>query len=175
VIQLNIGLEKGSTIASRQLMDYKYFSLPQLLHTEDRMSMAVSTEMRVPFLDVEFVETVLPLSIGCKLKNGWTKYIFRKSMEQYLPSTITWRKDKQNFGNAQGELLKGFLSEEIKNNYFSSDSLIFKKQIMNRNRLMKTFGKYINQPVNKGLVAYKEIFAPISLEIWLRKFENYIV
>ena len=175
VIQLNIGLEKGATIASRQLMDYKYFSLPQLLHTEDRMSMAVSTEMRVPFLDVEFVETVLPLSIECKLKNGWTKYIFRKSMEQYLPSTITWRKDKQNFGNAQGELLKGFLSEEIRNNYFSSDSLIFKKQIMKRNRLMKTFGKYINQPVNKGLVAYREIFAPISLEIWLRKFENYIV
>ena len=37
-----------------------------------------------------------------------------------------------------------------------------------------TYENYINQPINKGLVAYKEIFAPISLEIWLRKFENYI-
>jgi len=174
VINLNIGLEKGSTITSRQLMDFKYFSLPQLLHTEDRMSMAVSTEMRVPFLDFEFVETVFPLSVDNKLKNGWTKYIFRKSMEEFLPPAITWRKDKQNFGNSQGELLKGPLSKEIRSNYFSSDSLIFKKEIMKQSELMRTFDKYINQPVNKGLVAYKEIFAPISLEIWLRKFENYI-
>jgi len=173
-INLKIGLEKGATIFSRQLMDLKYFSLPQLLHTEDRMSMALSTEMRVPFLDFKFVETILPLSENNKLNNGWTKYIFRKSMEKFLPSEITWRKDKQNFGNSQGELLKGPLSKEIRNNYFSPDSLIFKKEIMRRSELIKTFEKYINQPVNKGFVSYKEIFAPISLEIWLRKFENFI-
>ena len=174
VFSLNIGLEKGTTITSRQLMDLKYFSLPQLLHTEDRMSMALSTEMRVPFLDFKFVETILPLNVDTKLKNGWTKYIFRKSMEEFLPSEITWRKDKQNFGNAQGELLKGSLSNKIRKNYFSSDSLIFKKEIIKRSELLKTYENYINQPINKGLVAYKEIFAPISLEIWLRKFENYI-
>ena len=173
-VDLKIGLEKGANIISRQLMDLKYFSLPQLLHTEDRMSMALSAEMRVPFLDFEFVETILPLNIDSKLKKGWTKYIFRKSMEKFLPSEITWRKDKQNFGNSQGELLKGSLSREIRNNYFSDDSLIFKKKIMRQSELIKTFEKYINQPVNKGLVSYKEIFAPISLEIWLRKFENYI-
>ncbi len=174
VVSLNIGLGKETTITSRQLMDLKYFSLPQILHTEDRMSMALSTEIRVPFLDFEFVETILPLNVDIKLRNGWTKYIFRKSMEEFLPSEITWRKDKQNFGNAQGELLKGPISNEIRNNYFSSDSLIFKKEIMKQSRLIKTFEKYINQPENKGVVAYKEIFAPISLEIWLRKFENYI-
>ena len=155
-------------------MDLKYFSLPQLLHTEDRMSMAVSTEMRIPFLDFNFVEAVLPLSTDYKLRKGWTKYIFRKSMEKYLPSEITWRKDKQNFGNSQGELLKGIHSKEIKNNYFSEHSLIFEKEIMEKNGLVKTFDKYINQSDNKGLVAYKQIFAPISLEIWLRKFENFI-
>ena len=174
IIPLNIGLKKGHDILSRQLMDFQYFSLPQLLHTEDRMSMAASTEMRVPFLDYELVETVLPLCASNKLKNGWTKYIFGKSMEDFLPSAITWRKDKQNFGNAQGELLKGPLSKHIISNYFSSDSLIFKNKIMKQSGLIKTFKKYVNQKGNKGAVAYKEIFAPISLEIWLRKFENYI-
>ena len=87
-INLKIGLEKGGTIISRQLMDLKYFSLPQLLHTEDRMSMALSTEMRVPFLDFEFVEAILPLGVGTKLKNGWNKYVFRKSMEKFLPPEI---------------------------------------------------------------------------------------
>ena len=95
-------------------------------------------------------------------------------MEKFLPAEIAWRKDKQNFGNSQGELLKGPLSKEIRNNYFSPDSLIFKKGIMRQSELIKTFDKYINQSQNKGLIAYKEIFAPISLEIWLRKFENYI-
>ena len=155
-------------------MDLKYFSLPQLLHTEDRMSMALSTEMRVPFLDFELVENILPLSVDSKLKNGWTKYVFRKSMENFLPSDIVWRRDKQNFGNAQGELLKGSLSKEIRSNYFSPDSLIFKKEIMRQSELIKIYEKYISQPANRGLVSYKEIFAPISLEIWLRKFENYI-
>ena len=95
-------------------------------------------------------------------------------MEEFLPPEITWRKDKQNFGNSQGDLLKGPISKEIKSNYFSSDSLIFKKEIIKRKRLIKMYNKYISQSDNKGIVAYKEIFAPISLEIWLRKFENYI-
>ena len=66
----------------------------------------------------EILNKVAKTNIDTKLNNGWTKYIFRKSMEGFLPSEIIWRKDKQNFGNAQGELLKGSLSKEIRSNYF---------------------------------------------------------
>ena len=96
------------------------------------------------------------------------------AISNVLPSDIVWRRDKQNFGNAQGELLKGSLSKEIISNYFAPDSLIFKKEIMRQTELIKIYEKYVSQSLNKGLVSYKEIFAPISLEIWLRKFENYI-
>ena len=34
------------------------------------------------------------------------------------------------------------ISKEIKSNYFSSDSLIFKKEIIKRKRLIKMYNKY---------------------------------
>ena len=174
VVMLNLGLEKKSTILSRQIKDFKNFSIPQLLHTEDRMSMANSSEIRAPFLDYKFIEDVLPLHVDYKLHRGWTKFIFRKAMENFLPKEIVWRKDKQNFGNGQGEILKHKLKAEIVNDYFSNDSFIFKKNIINRKKMINLFQRYSNNKASKGIISYKEIFAPISLEIWLRKFERYI-
>ena len=173
-VMLNLGLEKNSSILYRQIKDFNSFSIPQLLHTEDRMSMANSSEIRAPFLDYHLIENILPLSVNYKLSQGWTKFIFRKAMEDFLPKEIVWRKDKQNFGNGQGELLKSKLKNEIIDDYFSSDSFIFKNNIINRKKLLSLFYKYSRTKSNKGSISYKEIFAPISLEIWLRKFERYI-
>ncbi len=172
--RLNLGMNKSQSIYERQIKDFTSLSLPQLLHTEDRMSMANSTEMRVPFLDYRLVNAILPLKTDLKLSNGWTKYIFRKAMEPYLPKKITWRKDKQNFGNAQGEILKNTLKRPIIDQYLSKNSLIFEKKIFNRKSLMQTFEKYSNQRKNKGLISYREAFSPVSLEIWLRKYESFI-
>ena len=169
-----MGIAEGKTITNRQIDDFTMYSLPQILHTEDRMSMAESSEVRAPFLDYRLVEKLIPMKIENKISNGWTKYLLRLAMKPFMPSEITWRKDKQNFGNSQGELLKGKLKNEIMNDYFSKKSLIFETEIFDRKNLINVYNKYSKQSVNTGHIAYKEIFSSISLEIWLRKYINYI-
>lgn len=73
------------------------FGLQDLLRYEDRNSMAYSIESRVPFLDHRLVEFSIALQNDWKIKNGWTKYILRKTAEPQLNKEVVWRKDKMGF------------------------------------------------------------------------------
>jgi asparagine synthase (glutamine-hydrolysing) len=169
-----VGLLPGMTVQQRQILDLETYSVPALVHYEDRMSMAWSREIRVPFLDYRLIETLIPLSPKLKLHNGWTKYIFRKAMEPYLPQTIAWRKDKQGFINPESEWLKNELKPGVLD-YFREDSLIFKNQLVNHKNLHKKYKVYCQQKAGEGRIWFKDIFNCLALEVWLRKFESYIL
>jgi asparagine synthase (glutamine-hydrolysing) len=67
-------------------------SLPDDMLTKvDRMSMAHSLEVRVPFLDHEFVEYVATVPAETRFRFWRTKWLLRKAMEPYLPKAIIWR------------------------------------------------------------------------------------
>ncbi len=170
---LQVGLPSGVTVQDRQMFDLERFSLPVVAQYEDRMSMAWSREVRHPFLDHRLIETFIPLPMEHKLNHGWTKYIFRKALEVYLPKEIVWRKDKQGFINPQSEWLKRELRERTLS-YFGEDSLIFTYGIIDRNRLLKKYDYFCRQAPGKGSIWYKDIFNPLALEIWLRRFAKYI-
>lgn len=68
--------------------------LTELLRYADRNSMALSREVRLPFLSHKLVEFVFSLPDEYKLNNGWTKFVLRKSMNKILPESICWRSDK---------------------------------------------------------------------------------
>ncbi len=72
--------------------------IPQLLHFEDRNSMAWSVESRVPFLHVDVVEFALSLPEHYLLGNdGVTKKVFREAMRGLVPDAILNRTDKIGF------------------------------------------------------------------------------
>ena len=72
--------------------------LPELLLMRvDKMSMAVSLECRVPFLDHKFVELALSIPESVKIRNGRPKYILRKAVRGLIPDEVIDRK-KQGFG-----------------------------------------------------------------------------
>lgn len=73
------------------------YQLPHLLKYEDKNSMAFSIESRLPFLDYRLLEFALSIPTEYKIKNGWSKYILRKSMEHKLNNEILWRKNKFGF------------------------------------------------------------------------------
>lgn len=71
--------------------------LPSLLHLEDRASMALSIESRVPLLDhriVEFLSTVPPEQ---KIRGLVPKRLLRQTASKLLPPEVWERKDKCNF------------------------------------------------------------------------------
>ena len=85
-----------------KLNDMLYYNtlqlgLEELLRYADRNSMAFSREVRLPFLSHELVEFIFSLPSSCKIKEGNTKWLLRKTMDQRLPSPIVWRKDKIGF------------------------------------------------------------------------------
>jgi asparagine synthase (glutamine-hydrolysing) len=169
---LPLGLGTGS-LADRQMLDIRRYSVPALCHYEDRMSMALSREIRLPFLESRLTDLLLRAPDDYKLRGGWTKYALRKAMESMLPPEICWRKDKQGFSNPQGEWLKQELREPVLD-AFSADSLISRKGIIKSDVLLRRYKRYCRQPADRGTIWYREIFAPFSLELWMRRYEAWI-
>jgi len=71
--------------------------LPGLLHLEDRASMAVSIESRVPLLDYRILEYLATVPQEQKVKNLTPKYLLREVASTLLPQSIVARKDKKPF------------------------------------------------------------------------------
>ncbi len=78
-------------------LDMKTF-LPCLnLAYTDKMSMAASAEVRVPFLDDEVVDLAGRIPPQLKLRRTQRKYVLKRAMEGVLPDEIIWR-PKAGFG-----------------------------------------------------------------------------
>ncbi len=73
------------------------FGLEELLRYADRNAMAHGREVRLPFLSHQLVEFVFSLPAQHKIRNGFTKYLLRQSIDKLLPQSIVWRKDKVGF------------------------------------------------------------------------------
>nr|WP_278986420.1 asparagine synthase (glutamine-hydrolyzing) [Plesiomonas shigelloides] len=167
-----LGIKKNQTLSERQFEDISMYSVPYLTHYEDRMSMAWAREIRLPFLDYRLVEFCLRLPDEMKIKNGWTKYILRSALKKSLPSEITWRKDKQGFVNPQDEWLRNELRNDVIS-IFSPRALIFELDLIERSALLDMYEDYCNNKSSN--VWYRDIFAPLALEIWLQINKEFIL
>ena len=76
----------------------------------DRMGMAVSLEARTPFLDYRMMELAFRMPGNLKLKNGETKYLFKKAVTPLIGESLAYR-DKQMFTVPVGEWFKNELAE----------------------------------------------------------------
>ncbi|HEY7392513.1 MAG TPA: asparagine synthase (glutamine-hydrolyzing) [Bryobacteraceae bacterium] len=75
-------------------VDIKTWLADDLLVKADRMSMAHSLELRVPFLDHHVVEFAARLPERLKIRGGVTKYLVKKWAEPLLPREIIYRPKK---------------------------------------------------------------------------------
>jgi asparagine synthase (glutamine-hydrolysing) len=75
-------------------VDIKTWLPSNLLVKADRMSMAVSLELRVPFLDHELVEFAYRLPAAAKLHRNNGKWLLKRYMEPMLPREIIYRPKK---------------------------------------------------------------------------------
>ncbi len=94
-------------------------------------------------------------------------------MESFLPKEICWRRDKQGFSNPESEWLKEELRGQVLE-AFAPDGLLSRKGIMDSGALLRRYEQYRHQPVRGGAIWYREIFAPLSLESWMRRYERWI-
>jgi asparagine synthase (glutamine-hydrolysing) len=85
-----------------KLNDILYYNtmqsgLEELLRYADRNSMAHGVEVRLPFLNIDLVDFIFSLPSTFKMKDGFTKSLLRKSMQNKLPNKILWNPIKTGF------------------------------------------------------------------------------
>lgn len=144
-------------------VDLKTF-LPCLnLTYMDKMSMASSIELRVPFLDDSLVDLLSHVPPGLKIKGNVRKYILRKVAEGLLPKRIVWRK-KAGFGAPIGSWLKTDLKEMILD--LMSESTVGRRGYFNYAEIQKLVkGHYSGFQYNAS-----QLWQLLTLEIWHRVF-----
>jgi asparagine synthase (glutamine-hydrolysing) len=130
-------VESFSNPDKLQIFEISVLQLPHLLRYEDRNSMRHSIETRLPFLDYRLVEFAISLPTTLKIKDGWTKFILRKAIEDLLPPNIVWRKNKFGF-EAPDKIWLNNYAIEMYNEVKSS-------KILNRLCDMKSLEKKYNQ------------------------------
>lgn len=131
--------------------------LPALLHVEDRMSMAVSLESRVPILDPEIVRFAFSLPAVVAMKDGRTKSVMRSAFERELPCEISARTDKLGFPVPTGRWFAGELKEWL-------TSIIASSQAMDRGIFRP---EVISEAVNRGEGDFgRALWGMLNLELW---------
>lgn len=168
--KMELGLGDDGVVG-RQKQDLYLYSVPVLTHYEDRMSMAFSREIRLPFLDYRLVSLLLPLRPDWKLRNGWTKWIFRKAMQSMLPLEIVWRLDKKGFTTPIGEWLRIDWNSQMNRLFEKDDLVIANWGLVDRAQLRNLYRAYCQ---GSKWLEFRDIFNPLSLEIWARQYSDFL-
>jgi asparagine synthase (glutamine-hydrolysing) len=130
--------------------------LPHLLRYEDRNSMRHSIETRLPFLDYRLVEAAVSMPTNYKIRDGWTKFILRKAVQNELPADIVWRKNKLGFEAPERTWLtefEGTMQEAIRGSAILGE-------IAQRDKIVKEFPQ----------LSLKERWAYFNLAVWERVY-----
>lgn len=128
--------------------------LPILLHQEDRTSMAVSLESRVPLLDhriIEFLATVPPEQ---KIVDRQPKALLRKVAHGLVPEQILQRRDKGAFSVPTRQWFTGELAPMVR-------EIILSPRALER-------GIFDPAELRSGWHGTTGAWAALSLELWFR-------
>ncbi len=84
--------KKLSDSEMMQVVDINTWLVGDILAKADKMTMAHSLELRVPFLDMQVSSLATKIKPEFKWKSGQTKYILRKAFQSLIPETTRLRR-----------------------------------------------------------------------------------
>jgi len=139
--------------------------LPYALEIGDKAAAAFSLEPRYPFCDRRLIEFCLALPPEQKLKDGWTRVVMRRAMDQMLPAEVCWRVGKAD------------LSPNFKRRLWDRDRAILEDVIVRDPQVIAGFvdiaalrdvyRRYMSHPMTEGDAL--TIHNVVTLALWLRR------
>jgi asparagine synthase (glutamine-hydrolysing) len=103
-------------------LDTRMFLPDGILICNDKMSMAASLELRVPFLDVDLMRFVERIPARERVRTRQGKRLHRMAMERLLPPEIAHR-PKHGFATPYDDWLRASLGEEVARRYAPGEPL----------------------------------------------------
>jgi len=162
------GKVKESDFLNQMLyLDTKIFMTSLNLNYNDKMSMASSVEVRVPFLDKELAEFVawnVPPSLKLKGRlRPTTKHIFREAMREDLPREVL-RQPKAGFAAPVDYWLANDLKEMV-------DDLLSESRVRERGVFRPEAVRSFVEEHRQGKQDWSmQIWQFLTLELWARTF-----
>jgi len=155
-------IEHTDELGGFQLLEIRCSLPDELLMYADKLSMAHSLEMRVPYLDRTVVEYVQRLGADLKIRNGTRKWLHRQICHSYLPQRILNRKKRGFAVNVVDKWFQASFAGGLPELLLDDSSLMFE--------LLRP------QPVRKLLENHRSgrednhklLFSLVMLEQWLR-------
>ena len=147
-----------------------------LLNRKDRMSMANSLEVRVPFADYKIVEYAFNIPSNIKLLKGREKGLLRKSLEGILPEDIIYRKKSpypKTHNPVYTDLVCNVMNEVLKDNTSPILNIIDKDKVK---EIVDTKGRSYKKPWYGQLMTGPQMIAYlIQINNWLKKYNVKLV
>lgn len=153
---------QGQDELSKMLyFDTKTWLVDDLLIKADRMSMAASIELRVPFLDYRLVEFAATIPSKYKIKHGQGKYPLKKMMEGILPNDIIYRK-KMGFPTPLKRMFQNELKDYAENLLLAKGANLHK--YFNTSRIEQLLKEHNSNKYDH----HRELWQLVVLEEWLQ-------
>jgi asparagine synthase (glutamine-hydrolysing) len=145
-------------------LDTKVFMTSLNLNYNDKMSMASSMEVRVPFLNWELADWVAwNVPPGLKLHQGQTKYILREAMRPVLPPEVLEQK-KAGFGAPVDYWLANDLKSMV-------DDLLSENSLKKRGLFTPATVQRLVDEQRSGRRDWSaQVWQLLTLELWQRAF-----
>src|SRR6476660_3181452 len=145
-----------------QLLEIRSSLPDELLMYADKLSMAHSLEVRVPYLDRTVVEYVQRLGAGFKVHNASRKWLHRKVCANYLPSRILKRKKRGFAVNVVDDWFRSSLKGELPGTLLDEGSLMF--DLLEPARVRDLLQAHQSGRQDN----HKLLFSLVMVEQWLR-------
>jgi len=159
---LEDGFEKN-LLHSLMYLDVKTWLVDDILTKVDKMSMAVSLEARVPFLDHRLVEFVATLPANFKVRGLKTKFLLKSTLDGILPAEIL-NKRKHAFLVPTAEWFQNGMKEFVR-------EVLFSETTMNRGYFNPDYVKWLVNEHFAGRRNFNQkIWSLLCFELWYRLF-----
>ncbi len=147
-------------VEQMQYIDFNFWLIGDILLKADKMSMANSLEVRVPFLDKNLISNVISIPSEYKIVGNETKYAFRQVCKETLPEKWA-NKKKLGFPVPLREWLK---EDEIYNKVKET----FEKagEFFNTDRIIKLLDKHKQGKRDNS----RKIWTIYSFLIWYQEY-----
>ena len=156
--------ENVDDITKMQYVDIKTWLVQDILVKADRMSMANSLELRVPFLDKEMLSVAMKIPSKYRIANGTTKYILRKAAEKNLPEE-TAKMVKKGFLTPLNDWLR-------QDKYYDMVKEKFEGEVAKRYFNLEYIMKLLNDHKEGNAKNMKKIWMIYTFILW---YEQYFV
>src|SRR5205814_8314205 len=145
-------------------LDRRIWLPDDLLFKADKMTMAASQELRVPFLDHRLIEWAAGLAQHLKLRGGVGKWLLRQAARERLPAECT-APGKRGFTVPVSNWFRKQLHAEVRDALLSSDSL-------SRTRFgEKAVRRLLDDHLQGKSDRKEELYSLWVLELWRKRFE----